>query len=85
MIIDTVVDELQRRIEQAKAAAPEGLLNNRWLHLGLALAVGYAIGRTRSPVRMGAFGKTVFTAALSTLVRTAMHAHGRNDAVAHPN
>ena len=78
MILDTVVDELHKRWEQAREAAPAGVLDNRWLHLGLALAVGYAIGRTRARVQLGPFGRTLATAAVSTLVRTAMQAHDRN-------
>jgi hypothetical protein len=77
-MLDTVVDELHKRLQQAKDAAPADLLENRWLHLGLALVIGYAIGRTRARVQLGPFGRTLATAAVSTLVRTAMQAHDRN-------
>ena len=78
MILETVVEELGRRLEQAKDATPKGLLQNRWLQLGVAVAVGYAIGRARARVQLGPFGRSLATAALTTLVRTAMQSSNRN-------
>jgi hypothetical protein len=76
--LQSVVDELTERIHDAREKVPSDLLQNRWLHLGLAAAIGYAIGRTRSRVHLGPFAKTLATAAVTTLIRTAMSARGHN-------
>lgn|GEM_PF-3308812 len=78
MIAETIVEELAKRFEQAKSAAPQSLLENRWLQLGAAIAIGYAVGRSRAKIQFGPFARSLATAALATLVRSAMQTHGRN-------
>ncbi len=82
MIAEHIVEEVVQRLQKASHNLPASVtenrwLQNRWLQLGVAVAVGYAIGRTRNRVQMGPFGRTLATAALSTLVRTALQSSDR--------
>ena len=82
MIVETVVEEIAQRLQQARGSLPSSVtgnrwLQNRWLQLGVAVAVGYAIGRTRNRVQLGPFGRTLASAALTTLLRTALQSNDR--------
>lgn len=77
-MVNTVVDEIVQRVQagvrDAAAKSPREWLDNRWVQLGVAVAVGYVLGRTRNPIRLGGFTRQIATTAFTSLVSAAVAA-----------
>jgi hypothetical protein len=73
-VVDEVVQRVQAGVRQVATLSPQEMIGNRWVQLGVAVAVGYVLGRTRNPIRLGGFTRQIATTAFTSLVSAAMAA-----------